>query len=373
MADATFDVAVIGAGMLGAATAYRLARAGRRVVVLEAEQAAQGATGNSFAWLNAVSKEPEPYHRLNAAGMAEYGALGAELRRATVDRSGCIEWAADAAGTSALMAKVVRLQERGYAARMIAGAEARKLEPALRIRPDARVALYEDDAWVDAPAATAALLTGARMLGGEVREAVRVTGFATAGRRVTAIDTSATRVAADAVAICAGVDTPALSGLLGSPIPVERRPGLLAVTTPVPPGTLSRVVYAPELHVRPDVTGGLRLGADDTDELVRDGASPAQSSTACRILLERAVELFGLSLPADVRVAGAYLGVRPVPADGYTVAGRLPGWDNAYVAVTHSGITLGPLLGRLLAAEITTGTHDPLLAPFRPERFTAVR
>ncbi|MBI2204472.1 MAG: FAD-binding oxidoreductase [Candidatus Rokubacteria bacterium] len=70
---------IIGAGILGAATAYHLARAGRRVVVLEAAVPASGASANSFAWVNAVHKEPEPYHRLNAAGVAEYATVMKEL------------------------------------------------------------------------------------------------------------------------------------------------------------------------------------------------------------------------------------------------------------------------------------------------------
>jgi glycine/D-amino acid oxidase-like deaminating enzyme len=68
-------------------------------------------------------------------------------------------------------------------------------------------------------------------------------------------------------------------------------------------------------------------------------------------------------------IARVLIGIRPVPADEHTIAGRLPGWDNVFVAVTHSGVTLGPLLGRLLAEEITTGRRDPLLADFGAERF----
>ena len=89
------------------------------------------------------------------------------------------------------------------------------------------------------------------------------------------------------------------------------------------------------------------------------------------MLLERAAAV--LPALAGSRIARVHVGVRPVPADGHTVAGRLPGWDNAYVAVTHSGITLGPLLGRLLAEEVTSGRRDPLLASFRPERFAVAR
>jgi glycine/D-amino acid oxidase-like deaminating enzyme len=41
--------------------------------------------------------------------------------------------------------------------------------------------------------------------------------------------------------------------------------------------------------------------------------------------------------------------------------------------VTHSGVTLGPLIGRLLAREILTSEVDPLIAPFRADRFPITR
>jgi glycine/D-amino acid oxidase-like deaminating enzyme len=40
-----------------------------------------------------------------------------------------------------------------------------------------------------------------------------------------------------------------------------------------------------------------------------------------------------------------------------------------YEAVTHSGVTLGPLIGRVLAREVLTGEVDALIVPFRPDRF----
>jgi len=61
--------------------------------------------------------------------------------------------------------------------------------------------------------------------------------------------------------------------------------------------------------------------------------------------------------------------VRPLPGDERPIVGPLPGLTGVYVAVTHSGVTLGPLLARLLAEEIATGKMPPLLAPYRPDRF----
>lgn len=371
MAGSTFDVAVVGAGMLGAATAYRLARAGRRVIVLDAAEAAAGATGNSFAWLNAVSKEPEAYHRLNAAGMKEYDTLEVEMGGPLAHRGGCLEWAVGDPAQDRLEAKVARLQARGYAVRWIDAGGLRALEPGLRVNRVERAAFYERDAWVDAPPAAALLLDRVRAAGGEVRTGCRVARVRAAGGRVSGLDAAGGAVKAGAVVLCAGTGTEMLARGLGASLPVERRPGLLAVTTPVPPGALNRIVYAPGFHMRPDAGGGLRIGADDVDALTREDTPAGAPPAWANVLLERAAAL--LPALADARIERLHVGVRPVPADGLTIAGRLPGWENAYVAVTHSGITLGPLLGRLLTEEITTGQRDPLLAPFRPERFAAAR
>ena len=75
----------------------------------------------------------------------------------------------------------------------------------------------------------------------------------------------------------------------------------------------------------------------------------------------------------SVKVVDRRVGVRPMPADRHTIAGRIPGLDNAWVIATHSGVTLGPLLGRLLSDEILGGVSHATLAPFRPERFAAAR
>ena len=60
---------VIGAGVMGASVAYRLAQAGSAVTVLEATRIGGGTSGVSFAWTNAHKKPPKPYHDLNVAGI----------------------------------------------------------------------------------------------------------------------------------------------------------------------------------------------------------------------------------------------------------------------------------------------------------------
>ena len=366
--DQTYDVAVIGAGILGAAAAYRLACAGRRVLVIEAREPASGASGNSFSWLNAVSKEPEAYHRLNADGIVEYErlteALGTEIG---VHGGGSLQWSDAPDEQARLRERTARLAERGYQADWISRDEALRLEPGLAIAPEVDgVAYHAGDAWADAPRVVRALLNRALAEGADLWRGARVQELRRNGDRVASVVTERGEVQAEQVLLCTGTGTPALLTPLGVTLPVERVPGLLAITSPLEqrPG---RVVYAPGVHMRADVDGGLRLGADDVDALTQEDTPSGAPPEYARVLLERAARAFPAAQRAEI--VRVLIGVRPMPGDGHSIAGRVPGLGNAWVLVTHSGITLGPLLGRLIAEEMTGGAMDPRLAMFRPERF----
>jgi glycine/D-amino acid oxidase-like deaminating enzyme len=71
----------------------------------------------------------------------------------------------------------------------------------------------------------------------------------------------------------------------------------------------------------------------------------------------------------DLHLVDVRLGSRPMPADGLPVIGPVPGVDGVYVAVMHAGVTLAPVVGRLVAAEIVDGLESEELAGVRPGRF----
>lgn len=71
----------------------------------------------------------------------------------------------------------------------------------------------------------------------------------------------------------------------------------------------------------------------------------------------------------DSPIAQTRISDRPIPADGFPSVGALPSTPGYYEAVSHNGITLGPVIGRLLASEILSGRRAAMLADFRPERF----
>jgi len=132
-----------------------------------------------------------------------------------------------------------------------------------------------------------------------------------------------------------------------------------------------RVCFPPDkhcLHLRPTADGGLLLGADDTDALAASAshvAVDADASSAQSLLDRAGVYLPSLSSNEQITARRC---LRPMPADGLPIVGAFPGLKGVYLLVTHSGITLGPLLAQLLADEIVTGRISPWLERYRPDR-----
>ncbi|HYE89360.1 MAG TPA: FAD-dependent oxidoreductase [Terriglobales bacterium] len=360
----SYDLAVVGLGIVGACATYAAAKTGARVIALDPAPGA-GTSRTSFAWINANRKEPEAYHRLNAEGMAAHRDLVRELGDGLGHHAGgSLEWATGAEASAELRARVQRLAQRAYAASSVTRDRALTLEPGLAIPPDVReVAFYGDEAWLDAPRAVRTLLDAATTRGAEVR--LGAVTVRREGQRVVAVAAEGP-IDARAVLLCVGPVTQAFLAPLGVMMPVDQVYGLLAVTSPVS-APLTRVVHAPGVHLRGDAGGGLLLGADDLDGPMVREATPAGRAEIAARMLERAAGVFPAAEKAEI--VEIRVGARPMPGDGHTIAGRLPGLENGWMIATHSGVTLGPLLGRLLADEIAHDRSSALLEPFRPARF----
>jgi glycine/D-amino acid oxidase-like deaminating enzyme len=372
---------VIGAGVLGVCVAVRLAEAGIRVTLLEQDQPGRAATRSSFAWLNANEKAPRAYHDLNYAGMRAWAGLSASLGGAAWYRpAGNIEWAANASGRAQLAARVRRLSGWGYPAHLIDVAETAELEPSLRLpRSVTDVAWFPDEGYLLTERLVSQLVGlavrhGATLLTGE---AGRVVGLDAAGGAVQAVRTATGQlIPADAVVCCAGRWVPELAALAGAACPVPlvpwaepgaTAPGLVVRAGPVSPPGLARVVHAPEVYLRPHSGGLVHLEAPDAAVDLHTPEADVRG-WAEELLWRARLVVRGLE---SANVTGYRVCVRPMPADSQSIVGWLPGADGLYVAVTHSGVTLGAHLAQLITSELVTGTAPTELAPYRPDRFTA--
>ena len=244
-----------------------------------------------------------------------------------------------------------------------------KLEPGLAIpRSVGDVAFFADDAWLDASCSICMLIDAAVANGADVHERTPVHSVHTRGGTIDALIVDQGAIAADSVLTCVGPATKTFLETLGVEMPVDRVPGLLAVTSR-PAEALERVIHAPGLHLRPDASGGLLLGSEDVDAPAANTTSAAEHAKLAEMLRGRAAGVFPAA--RDTSILEYRIGVRPMPADRHTIAGRIPDLANAWMIATHSGVTLGALLGRLIADEIVRGIESPMLAPFRPDRFRA--
>ncbi|HUG37042.1 MAG TPA: FAD-dependent oxidoreductase, partial [Candidatus Limnocylindrales bacterium] len=169
------EILVIGAGVVGACVAYRLAEAGARVTVLDAAMPGTGTSSTSFAWINSFGKVPREYHDLNVAGMAEHERLARELSGPWLHRVGNLEWEEEAGQQARLRATVARLRGWDYAVEMIRPVQALELEPGLSISPAVEeVAFAPRDGYVEVVPLIGALLAAAGRLGARVLTGRRV-------------------------------------------------------------------------------------------------------------------------------------------------------------------------------------------------------
>lgn len=366
-------VVVVGAGIIGASIAYRLARRGAAVTVIDRHQPATGATRRSFAWINAGAKSPASYHDLNRRSLEMWDRFAAELGSEVGLRwGGKLSWANNDSQAQILIERIRRLQIWGYPCRILDEAELRIMEPNLN-PGQVRVAEYSEiEGQVEPNLVVAACLQQAEQLGTATQFETAVTGFSLSpmGDRIQTVHTTHGDLHCDVVVLAAGVDITALAGRLEIEIPQEESPGVVIRTNPLPPLLKSvPVIYPPpidanhdEIHLRQTHDGSMLIGEGSQESLRRD-----DSQEHANDLLARATRY----LPA---LSGAHampvpMGFRPMPVDGYPVLGFAKAVPNLYITLTHSGVTLCPLISELTALEVMEGIGVEFLQDYRPERF----
>ncbi len=285
-------IVVIGAGVMGASVAYRLAMAGASVTVLEAGRIGGGTSTCSFAWTNSNDKEPRAYHDLNVAGMKAHAALAEEFGATPWwHGGGNVEWTAPE-DRAALQAKVERLRAWGYAAEWITPRQLLELEPDIDPAQigDAPIAYYADDGWLDPVVYIAAMLGAARSRGATVIAGARVSDTVQQGSRVTGVRTADGRLfEADVVVNCAGrwANDPVSDA--GLHLPLAPTVGFLVYTPPVA-ARVGRVVHSPIIQARPDGAGRLVLHWNATDATLAFDPRPSAAMPEARDLVQRAAD-----------------------------------------------------------------------------------
>lgn len=359
-------IAIIGTGVLGACIGYYLTREGADVLLIDAERPGALTTSASLAWVNASSKlGHSAYFDLNFAGLREHERLAAEFGDAPWwNQTGHLRW--DYRDERELTSIVAQLRARGYSAEAWETGRARRLlEPHVVFGGNqTRAVLLPSEGWVNGPGFVQALVDAAigegarKAFGGSVRS-ITVTD-----RMVRAVELdNGAAYAVDKVVNAAGPAAPRVAALVGRHLPMKDSPGL-AVRLQTSGDWIQRVIHAPGIAIRPDGPARAFVLARHAEPELRE------TGHVSREAVERVVRLAERVVPelADAVVADVRVGYRPIPLDGLPLIGRADDTAGYYEAVTHSGITLGPIIGRALTAEILHGQIDPLVSNFRASR-----
>jgi glycine oxidase len=359
-----YDVVVVGAGVIGLASAWRIAQRGMSVCVLErAPVPGAGASGVAAGMLAPVTEAEwgaQALLDLNLDSAARWPAFADELRAASgrdvgYRRGGALVVAADRDDAEELRRLHAFQESLGLDVEWLGPRAARQLEPALSPRIAAAIhapheAQADPRALVDA---LSAAVTAAR---GEVVCGVNVCGLTGDG-----VDTDRGLVRAAQVVVAAGSWSSELDGaappvrpVKGQILRLRRRPGQ--------PLLAERLIRTPRCYLVDRIGGEVVIGATVEER----GFDDAVTADGVYRLLEAAYEV--LPDAGELEWVEAAARLRPGTPDNAPAIGRSSGvvWATGHF---RNGILLTPVTADAVAAIVTGDGAPAEVAAFAPERF----
>jgi sarcosine oxidase subunit beta len=369
------EIAIVGAGIMGLATAHALCRDGQRGVALVDRAApAAGDSGRSFSMVrrhysNAVTA------RLAMAGTRTIANWEDEVGVADAGfvRCGYLLPVPERL-EAACRDNVARLQGLGLETSFLAADEIGAVEPELSLDGVAGAAYEPGGGFADAQKMCLGWFAAAAARGLDHRLGCTVRAVRVQGGRVAGLETDAGFLAAGTVVLATGAWTNDLLRPIGAEVPIELRRLQVLIARRAPGEPLPSAVCSDAVAnvvVRPDrgrrfcavaYAGEDALDrADDCDH----GLSPGYVETVRRGLGERYPRLAGFELERGF--AGPY----DITPDWNPIIGACPSIEGLYLAVGWSGhgFKLSPAVGEVVAAEITGRTPPIDVGELRPERF----
>lgn len=375
-------VTVAGAGIVGASIAYHLAKAGALVTVIDKQGPASHASRGTFAWINATwAKQPRSYHALNQESVTSWRTLQQSLG-IPIHWGGSLEWFDDPQRQIKLGAQISEQFDWGEPAHMIGPDELSKLEPNVNFGEADQVAFSGNDGAVDPVLATETMLKAAENMGAVIKFPCELTGVSLSTGALEGVETSCGSIQADKLVLATGAAPGTSQKFADSNVPQRSTPGIIVVTEPVP-RLINRVIAAPGVHMHQRTDGrfviGEQQGAPQNEaHALRLNGRP-NNFPLTEIASQHAERMLTIAKTFAPGIEGAnvsdvYIGWRPLPIDGHPVIGRSPARPDVYVAVMHSGVSLAPVVGQLVAHELIEGSTIDRLDEFRPGReFAAIK
>ena len=344
----TFDVVIVGAGIVGAACADECARGGMRVAVIEKDIIASDATAAAMGHI-VVMDDSEAQFAMTRYSQELWNELRSELPGdVEYEQCGTIWVAADEQEMELVRGKHAYYGDRGVPTQILGPQSLELMEPSLR-KGLAGGLLVPQDAVLYPPCAARFLMERAQTNGAQLRMGVAVSGMGKGRVRLQ----DGTEFWAPVLVNAAGTDSPNLT----RGIAVKKRKGHLVITDRYPGFVRHQLVelgYLKSAHavtadsvafnVQPRRTGQVLIGSSR-----QYGAEHKEvDHDILRRMLQRAKEYMpNLAHTSAIRV---WTGFRAATADKLPLIGRWPEDSTVYLATGHEGlgITTSLATARLL-------------------------
>nr|WP_174506325.1 FAD-dependent oxidoreductase [Acinetobacter sp. Marseille-Q1620] len=364
------DVIVIGAGIVGAACAYELARQGLTVKVLDARIG--GATAAGMGHL-VIMDDLKPELDLSHWSVQLWHELGDKLSEECAYRPTPTLWLASSPEeVKTAHEKYHRLVERGIRCRLIKQDEIYDLVPHLKAGLYGGLEVL-DDGILYAPCAAEWFLKQFP----DLIQTINVKVVMIEEKRVQLSDGAWLK--ADNIVVANGINVTDFFPEL----PIEPKKGHLAITDRYPEIKLSHTLVALAYAASTQATSGISVACNiqprPTGQLFI-GSSRQFATTDPRVepevftrVLTEAIDYFPEL--ADLNIIRAWTGFRAASPDGIPVIGQHPDYSSVYLAVGHEGlgVTTATGTGRLIASHICNLAFKIDPEPFLPQRFSAKR
>jgi sarcosine oxidase subunit beta len=374
---ATADVVVIGAGIMGASTAYHLARRGAgRIAVLERGQVCSGSTalasgGVRHQYASRVGVE------LTLRSIVTYENFEREFGVDPQFRQhGYLILVTTEEELGQARENVALQRSLGVDVRLLAPDEVARRFPYLHTA-DLRGATYSPrDGYADPYLACTAIAARARDLGVRIETDAEVVGIERAAGRVRGVTTRAESVSAPVVVIAAGAWSGLVGRLAGVEIPVSPLRRSKFITAPFPPERIPEAtpfVIDPHQGISMRREGpGILLGGGRRDEPSGFGTEPDPElvEPVLRRAVHRAPAL------AEARLVRSWAGLYEMTPDQSGIISAVDGVEGLYCIAGFSGhgFMHGPIAGQLMAELIADGRATTVdIAPLALDRFRSGR
>ena len=363
-----YDVVVIGAGLVGAAIAYGLARAGQQVAVLDEEDATYRASRGNFGlvWVQGKGAGCPEYALWSCASSERWLALSEALVEdcglaPCYGRPGGVIAALSEDELADLEAMLAGLRQAagnaGYDYEVLDRTRVRELLPACG--PE-----VVGGTWTpyDGHANPLKLLRGLHAslvaLDADYLSRARVGGIRALTGGGFEIDTERGPIAGDKVVIAAGHGSKVLGAMVGLDVPVHPEHGQILVTERAAP-----FLAHPTLGVRQTDEGSILIGASQEER----GFDTSVLARTSRDIAHRAVRTFPCL--ASLRVVRMWGALRVMTPDGFPIYDQSKTHPGAFVFTCHSGVTLAANHALEVSRWVIEGKIPDEMTCFATDRF----